>query len=72
MEFVSYFSDRNLRLTKLKNQLKHFTDQNNKLRDEQKVVQEKYYQVIKLFNNIPELSNMCFILFDFFAGVKKK
>ncbi|XP_025206271.1 PHD finger protein 14-like [Melanaphis sacchari] len=47
LEFVSYFSDRNLRLTKLKNQLKHFTDQNIKLRDKQKIVQEKYNQESK-------------------------
>lgn len=46
MEFVSYFLDRNLRVTDLKNQLKHYTDQNNKLHDEQMIVQEKYNQVI--------------------------
>jgi len=44
--------DRNLRLTDLKNQLKHFTDQNIKLHDEQIIVQKKYDQVIQLFNNI--------------------
>jgi len=47
LEFVSYFMDRNLRLTDLKNQLKHFTDQNNKLHDEQIIVQKKYDQVIQ-------------------------
>ena len=52
MEFVSYFTDRNLRLTDLKNQLKHFTNQNKKLHDKHKIVQEKYTQVIQLFNNI--------------------
>ncbi|XP_016656123.1 PHD finger protein 14-like isoform X3 [Acyrthosiphon pisum] len=44
LEFVSYFTDRNLRLTDLKKQLKHFTEQNNILRDKQKIVQEKYNQ----------------------------
>lgn len=46
LEFVSYFLDRNIRLTDLKSQLKSFTEQNNKLHDEQTIVQEKYNQVI--------------------------
>lgn len=46
LEFVSYFLDRNLRLADLKNQLNHFINQNNKLHDEQTIVQEKYNQVI--------------------------
>lgn len=49
LEFVSYFLDRNLRVADLKNQLKHFTDQNNKLHDDQMIVQEKYNQVIQIF-----------------------
>lgn len=49
--------DRNLRLTDLKNQLQHFTDQNNKLHDELIVVQKTYDQVIQLFNNIPTSSS---------------
>jgi len=49
LEFVSYFTDRNLRLTDLKKQLKHFTEQNNILRDKQKIVQEKYNQVIQYY-----------------------
>ncbi|XP_026817190.1 PHD finger protein 14-like isoform X1 [Rhopalosiphum maidis] len=57
LEFVSYFSDRNLRLTNLKNQLKHFTDQNNKLRDEQKIAQEKYNQELKK-NEIQKQKNL--------------
>ncbi|CAH1733453.1 unnamed protein product [Aphis gossypii] len=47
LEFVSYFKDRNLRSTKLKNQLKIFTDKKNQLFDEQKIVQEKYNQQVK-------------------------
>lgn len=62
LEFVSYFMDRNLRLTDLKNQLQHFTDQNNKLHDELTVVQKKYDQVIQLFNNIPT-SSKTYIIF---------
>lgn len=49
LEFVSYFLDRNLRLADLKNQLNHFINQNNKLHNEQTIVQEKYNQV---FNNL--------------------
>lgn len=49
--------DRNLRLTDLKNQLQHFTDQNNKLHDELTVVQKTYDQVIQLLNNIPTSSS---------------
>ncbi|XP_050433269.1 PHD finger protein 14 isoform X2 [Adelges cooleyi] len=48
LEFVSYFLDRNLRLTELKKQLKYFTEQNIKLHNEQSVVQEKYNQVSEL------------------------
>ncbi|XP_060867719.1 PHD finger protein 14 isoform X1 [Metopolophium dirhodum] len=47
LEFVSYFMDRNLRLTDLKNQLQHFTDQNNKLHDELIVIQKTYDQESK-------------------------
>jgi len=49
--------DRNLRLTDLKNQLQHFTDQNNKLHDELIVVQKTYDQVIQLLKNIPSSSS---------------
>jgi len=49
LEFVSYFLDRNLRLIELKKQLKHFTEQNNILHDKQKIVQEKYDQVIQYY-----------------------
>jgi hypothetical protein len=52
LEFVSYFLDRNLRLADFKNQLKHYTDENNRLHDEQTTVQEKYNKVIKIFNNL--------------------
>lgn len=38
--------DRNLRITDLKNQLKQLNDQNNKLHEEQIIVQEKYNEVI--------------------------
>jgi len=47
LEFVSYFMDRKLRLADLQKQLKHFTEQNNILHDKQKIVQEKYNQVIQ-------------------------
>jgi len=53
LEFVSYFFERNLRLTDLKNQLQNFTDRNKKLHEKQTIVQEKYNQVKQLFYNLP-------------------
>ncbi|XP_022181600.1 PHD finger protein 14-like isoform X2 [Myzus persicae] len=44
LEFVSYFTDRKLRLADLQKELKHFTEQNNILCGKQKIVQEKYNQ----------------------------
>lgn len=36
----------------MKDQLKHYTDQNNKLHIEQMIVQEKYNEVILVFDDL--------------------
>ncbi|VVC34294.1 Hypothetical protein CINCED_3A006531 [Cinara cedri] len=47
LEFVSYFLDRDLRLADMKRQLKHFTEQNNKLHNDHIIIQEKYNEAAK-------------------------
>lgn len=71
MEFVSYFYDRNIRLTDFKTQLNSFIEKKKKLHDEQTVVQKRYDQVIIYFKQRKVCNNKIYLDYIMFCRCQK-